>query len=162
MPQTRQLLVLLDDYVAQRAAAAGKPRSEVRFQQRELREAFGWGDYQLRRHLARLVELEYVLVHRTGRGNQRQYELLYDGEGRQGRPFLLGLTDVAQLTTTNENGRNDGPDGRNDAHSMPIRSAFDAHSMGSKNGASAMRRRRFGPNGAKLGQNAQKAPQGLT
>jgi hypothetical protein len=47
--------------------------------------------------LVRLVELEYVLAYRTGAGNQRQYELLYDGQGRNGEPFLLGLTDVAKL-----------------------------------------------------------------
>jgi hypothetical protein len=97
LPQTRQLLALIDDHVAQRAQDAKKSRSMIRFTQRQLREAFGWGDFQLRRHLVRLVELEYVLAYRTGAGNQRQYELLYDGQGRNGEPFLLGLTDVAKL-----------------------------------------------------------------
>jgi hypothetical protein len=96
LPQTRQLLALIDDHVTQRAQQAKKPRSRIRFTQRELREAFTWGDYQLRRHLARLVELEYVLAYRTGAKNQREYELL-DGQGRDGERFLLGLTDVARL-----------------------------------------------------------------
>ena len=89
LPQTRQLLILLDDHISQRSEQEKKPRSQIRFTQRQLREAFDWGDFQLRRHLSRLVELEYVLFHRTGNGNQRDYELLYDGQGRNGLPFVL-------------------------------------------------------------------------
>ena len=98
LPQTRQLLILLDDHISQRSEQEKKPRSQIRFTQRQLREAFDWGDFQLRRHLSRLVELEYVLFHRTGNGNQRDYELLYDGQGRNGLPFVLGLTDPTRLT----------------------------------------------------------------
>lgn len=98
LPQTRQLLALVDDHVGGRARKEKKSRHLVRFTQRELRERLGWGDFQLRRHLARLVELEYVLAHRTGYGNQRQYELVYDGQGRRGEPFLLGLADAEGLS----------------------------------------------------------------
>ena len=48
-------------------------------------------------HLARLVVLEYVLVYRTARGNAREYELLFDGQGRNGRRFVLGLTAAEEL-----------------------------------------------------------------
>ncbi|OHB80293.1 MAG: hypothetical protein A2W31_14290 [Planctomycetes bacterium RBG_16_64_10] len=144
MAQTGQPLALLREYVGWRCQQEGRSRLAVRLGQRELREALGWGDFQLRRHLARLVELEYVLVHRTGRGNQREYELLYDGQGRSGEPFVLGLADVAQLreancATRNENyvTRTDRLAARIDGHSMPIRSAFDAHLMGRQNAASA-------------------------
>jgi hypothetical protein len=128
MAQTRQLLVLLDDYVGQRCQREAKLRLELRFTQREIREALGWGDFQLRRHLRRLVELEYVLVHRTKRGNQREYELLYDGQGRDGEPFVLGLIDVAKLRRAQYDNRNDKYDNRNDrlsegndVHPMPLR-----------------------------------------
>jgi hypothetical protein len=47
--------------------------------------------------LARLVELEYVLVYRTGQGAGKLYQLLYDGQGRQGESFLLGLADASKL-----------------------------------------------------------------
>ena len=138
LPQTRQLLVLIDDLVSTRAHRAPRPRSAIRFTQRALREAFSWGDFQVRRHLARLVELEYVLVHRTPRGNQREYELVYDGQGRAGEPFLLGLVDAdklaASLIAPLPKVRNDHLDGRNDAHSMLIRSAFDPPSMPPENG----------------------------
>ena len=136
LPQTRQLLVLIDDLVSSRCRR-GKARGSIRFTQRELRETFAWGDFQLRRYLARLVELEYVLVHRTGRGNQREYELVYDGQGRAGEPFLLGLVDASKLISTPPEVRNDHLTSRNDAHSMPIRSASDAVAMPHENGSKA-------------------------
>lgn len=97
LPQTRQLLVLIDNWVNQQAKESKRSRRLVRFTQRQLRESFGWSDFQIRHHLKRLVELEYVLVHRTGHGNSREYELLYDGQGRDGTPFLLGLADPEKL-----------------------------------------------------------------
>ena len=41
--------------------------------------------------------MEYLLVHRGGRGQSFVYELLYDGEGKDGEPFVLGLIDVDKL-----------------------------------------------------------------
>ena len=56
----------------------GLARADVRFTRREVREASGWegADTQLKVHLGRLVELEYLLVHRGGRGQSFVYELL--------------------------------------------------------------------------------------
>ncbi len=98
LPQTRQLLRLLDEHIAQRARREKKPREAIRVTQRELREALAWGDFSLRRHLSRLVELEYVLAYRTGARNQREYQLLYDGQGQNEAKFLLGLVDTERLT----------------------------------------------------------------
>ena len=75
LPQTRQLLFELDQYVTQRSQAQAVTRGEVRFTQRQVREALGWSDRALRRQLQRLLELEYVLVYRAGCGNQRVYQL---------------------------------------------------------------------------------------
>ena len=97
LPQTRQLLVLIDNLVNQQSGDQKLGRNLVRFTQRQLRDAFGWSDFQIRHHLKRLLELEYVLAHRTGQGNAREYQLLYDGQGREGQPFLLGLVDPAKL-----------------------------------------------------------------
>lgn len=97
LPQTRQLLVLIDNFVNQQSRESKLSRNLVRFTQRQLREYFGWTDHQIRHHLKRLTELEYVLAHRTGHGNGREYELLYDGQGRDGESFLLGLADPAKL-----------------------------------------------------------------
>jgi hypothetical protein len=138
LPQTRQLLVLIDDHVRCRARDELTERSLIRFTQRELREAFGWGDFQLRRHLSRLVELEYVLSYRTGTKNQRQYELLYDGQGQNGERFVLGLTDVARLKSndlTPLKSQPDRPASQNDRTSLPARSASDGRSNTGVGGA---------------------------
>jgi PAS domain-containing protein len=96
-PQTRTLLGLLHEFVMRQAKADGVSHLAFRFTRRDLRQAIHWSDSQVRKHLARLVDLEVVLVHR-GRGGQRYvYELLYCGEGTSGQPFLVGLADAAKL-----------------------------------------------------------------
>lgn len=97
LPQTRQLLVLIDNWINQKSHESKLSRNLVRFTQRQLRESFAWSDHQIRHHLKRLLELEYVLAHRTGHGNAKEYELLYDGQGRDGESFLLGLADPSTL-----------------------------------------------------------------
>ena len=99
LPHTRQLLAELDSYVSERAEQQGLPRDAVRFTQRQLRETLQWNDRALRRQLARLVELEYVLAYRTGRGNGRSYRLLYDGHAHEAATWQLGLSDVEGLCT---------------------------------------------------------------
>jgi DNA primase len=93
-PQTRRLLIALVEYVNAQASERTIPKSELRFSRSELRAATGWGDTQLKLHLTRLAELEYVLVHRAERGQGYVYELLYDGDGCA-VPHLSGLLDVA-------------------------------------------------------------------
>jgi DNA primase len=80
-PQTRRLLHAIDGYVAARAAEQDSPRSGILFSRRVLREAIHWGDTQLKIHLARLVELEYLLAHRT-KNNGYDYELVYEAAGQ--------------------------------------------------------------------------------
>jgi len=96
-PQTRRLLGLVRDYVATRAAEAGIAPRDLRFTRREVREATGWGDTQLKLHLGRLESLEYLLVRRDGA--RFVYELLWAGEGisDQSKPFVMGLIDVENL-----------------------------------------------------------------
>ena len=43
------------------------------------------------------MELEYVVAHRGTRGQSFVYELVYDGQGATGQPFLMGLIDPDQL-----------------------------------------------------------------
>lgn len=103
-PQTRRVLRLLDRFVAEQARKKGLERAQVRFSRRELREAWGISDTQLRLHLERLVALEYVLSRRDGPGGRLVHELVYDGGGEDGRPFVPGLIDAAALgaPTTSE------------------------------------------------------------
>jgi hypothetical protein len=93
-PQTRRLLMLLDGTVAAGCKRQAMERKDYRFTRKEVRDAVGWTDFQVRTHLDKLVELEYVLVHRGTRGQSFVYELLYDGEGKDGTPFLPGLFEV--------------------------------------------------------------------
>jgi hypothetical protein len=123
-PQTRRLLMRLDEFVAARAKATGIDRAGVRFTRRELREAIGLGDTQLKLHLARLVELEYLAVHRAVRANGFAYELLYDGQGADGRPFVPGLIDVERLRCAYDPNRS----GVNDRRSAPGRGAVGPRS----------------------------------
>jgi DNA primase catalytic core len=139
-PQTRRLLVHLDDLVTSVCEKQGVAREDLRFSRRDVRSATGWGDTQLRIHLDRLAALEYVLVHRGGRGQSFVYELLWRGEGKDGRPFLLGLLDTAALVdpideesspaTTTETSR--GEEGNLAGGSRPHRGAFAGGSRGEK------------------------------
>jgi DNA primase len=95
-PQTRRLLELLDATVTRIAATDQIDRVMVRFTRRQLREELGWGDTQLKVHLARLVDLELVSAHRVEHGSFL-YELAWDGSaGRDGGRFMVGVTDPSQ------------------------------------------------------------------
>lgn len=93
-PQSRRCLHLLEDYVHHRCQEQVIDRSHFRFTRREFREHIGWSDFQVRIHFAKLVELEYLLPHRGKQGKCYVYELLYDGQGQNGKPFCMGLKEV--------------------------------------------------------------------
>ena len=65
---------------------------------REVREFTGWSNTQLKVHLDRLVDMEYIYPRRAGmRGSAYEYELLFDGDIQTAKPQLIGLIDLAQL-----------------------------------------------------------------
>lgn len=101
LPQARQLLAQLTAYVHRQAQQAATLPTAVRFTQRQVREALAWHDRTLRRHLARLVELEYVVALRTGRGNGRVYQLVEPlaTAGGAERDFALVQVDRLRPTT---------------------------------------------------------------
>jgi DNA primase len=99
-PQTRRVLHLMETFVSDKTEALDILRTDFRFSRRDVRHATGIGDTQLRIHLERLTELEYLLVHRGNRGQSFVYELLYDGQGQDGAPFVPGLIDSTTLKTT--------------------------------------------------------------
>ncbi len=96
-PQTRRLLDLIHIMVTDRCTTLEMHRSDFRFSRRDVRECCKWSDTALKVHMARLVELEYLLAHRGGCGQSYAYELLYLGEGEQGDAFLMGLLDTEKL-----------------------------------------------------------------
>jgi DNA primase len=95
-PQTCTLLKQIKTMVASACKAQGIAQEHYRFSRRDVREACGWGNTQLKVHLQRLEELEYLLVHRGGRGQSIVYELLYDGD-LENRKHLMGLIDIEKL-----------------------------------------------------------------
>jgi hypothetical protein len=96
-PQTRRLLLSVDEMVTAECERAAMERSDYRFSRRDVREATGWGDTQLKTHLHRLEELEYLLIHRGGRGQSIVYELVFTLPADGGKPVLGGLIDVKRL-----------------------------------------------------------------
>lgn len=157
-PQTRRLLGHLDTLVATTAATEGITRAEVRFTRRAVREHAGWSDFQVRVHLDRLVSLEYVLVHRGGRGQSFVYELLWDGGGTDGRPHLVGLVDVAALTEAPAPAATTGdfepPNSGFEGPSSPQRGPNEGGSRPSRNG------RRPATAGGLSGRDAENAHRG--
>jgi DNA primase len=132
-PQTRRLLLLLDQMVRAACKKQKMDRTDYRFSRREVREHVSWGDTQLRLHLDRLVDLEYVLVHRGGRGQSFVYELLYDGKGKDGKPFVPGLIDVTRLQSMPTTKSSRGSEGEFAGSSRGQRGPIAGGSRGDEN-----------------------------
>ena len=96
-PQTRKLLTLIDAMVTTHCKQQNIARNHYHFSRRELREQINWSDTALKVHLARLVEMEYIITHRRGHQHAYRYELVYDGQGQDKPVFLPGLIDIKTL-----------------------------------------------------------------
>jgi DNA primase len=108
-PQTRRVFAQVCALVQGRMRAQGALQRDIRFSRAELRAATGASDTQLKVHLARLAELEYLLIHRALRGQGFAYELLDDrgGEGSgdttgdaKHLPGLIDITDLQNASST--------------------------------------------------------------
>ena len=97
-PQTRRLLLAVDEMVTAECQRQKMERSDYRFSRRDVRAYTGWGDTQLKVHLHRLEEMEYLLIHRGGRGQSMVYELMFARPSDGGRPVLGGLIDMDVLS----------------------------------------------------------------
>ncbi len=93
-PQTRRFLHLIDTMVQSRCRCQDIDREACLFSRREIREHTGWSQTQVRFHLQRLVELEYVVVHRAKIGHRFLYELTASAEQA---PCPLQLVDIHAL-----------------------------------------------------------------
>ena len=129
-PQTRRFLNLLHGMAAKTCEEQKMEMRLCRFSQREARENTGWSAPQVKRHLNRLAELEYVLPHRGRYGQGFVYELVYGGEGADGSKFLPGLIDADELRGSllpldydadrdGQNAQRDGQNGHRDTPGMP-------------------------------------------
>jgi len=93
-PQTRKLLNNIFSIVKKSCETEDINQSDYFFSRKTIRDATSWGNTQLKIHLDRLEDMEYILSHRGGRGQSFVYELLYQGEGEQGNNFMLGLKNL--------------------------------------------------------------------
>jgi DNA primase len=97
-PQTRRLLDHIRALVKTRRGEQSAKVAST-FSRREIKEVSGWSLTQVRVHLARLIELEFIAA-RSGRfGSAFHYELLIDADGPE-IAARIGLIDVADLRKT--------------------------------------------------------------
>ena len=94
-PQTRRLLDHIRALVRSRIEGTSAKLAAT-FSRRELREACGWSLTQVRTHLERLVELEYLELRHGRLGSSFVYELMIDAEAPQ-HVAHIGLIDVETL-----------------------------------------------------------------
>jgi len=89
--QTRRLLLLLDKMVSGECERLQIERLDYRFTRATVRQFTGWSDSQLKTHLHRLEELEYLALHRGLSGQSFVYALNFEMDAN-GRPVLPGLS----------------------------------------------------------------------
>lgn len=100
-PQTRKLLKEIQVWVRQCCKADGIEQRDFRFSRKQLREVTGWGNTQLKIHLARLEDMEILALHSVPRSKAIAYELLFDGSVESEGAHFMGLLDVDDLQNNN-------------------------------------------------------------
>ncbi len=133
-PQTRRLLKLVDGYIDSECQRLGLRRMDFRFSRRQLREATHWGDTQLKVHLSRLAELEYLVVYRT-KTNGFEYELVYDQITDDHTLQFPGLVDIDRLKQAYDSWRS----GQTPAQSVSGRGVVGTQSGAGRDGGNAVK-----------------------
>jgi DNA primase len=133
-PQTRKLLSLVYDWVQQQCEAEKINQRDFRFSRRDLRSLCGWSEKQVRVHVQRLTDMEYLLVHRGGRGQSFDYELIYAGEGEDNQPFVSGLLGLNDIKPSSTAGTSSTKTSKFVGSSCPQRGAVVVGSSPPKNG----------------------------
>jgi len=118
-PQTRRLLLLLDGMASAECERQKMERVDFRFSRRDVRQYTAWSDSQLKRHLHRLEELEYLLVHHGGRGQSFVYELVFERRDDSGKPVLPGLLEAEKLSGCTYDAKKSGVEGEKSGSSLP-------------------------------------------
>jgi len=97
-PQTRRLLAHIREVMRQKRQGKGAKvgSGSAWFSRKELRDACGWSLTQVRVHLERLVELEYLAVRHGRIGSQFVYEILFDLDTPEAIAHV-GLIEVEKL-----------------------------------------------------------------
>jgi hypothetical protein len=95
-PQTRRVYETVKRLVRDRCDGEKIEQRVAFFSRREVRDALGWGITQIRAHLERLCELEYIEARYGRMGRSYQYELLTDCRETADKAHI-GLLDVEKL-----------------------------------------------------------------
>jgi hypothetical protein len=105
--QTRRLLGLIEEMVKAECKRLGVERKDFRFSRRDVRGYTEWGHTQLKMHMHRLEDLEYLTIHHGGRGQTYVYELNWSGlEGEKSgpsRPQVGGMSGAGRVSGTRMN-----------------------------------------------------------
>jgi hypothetical protein len=135
-PQTRRVLAGLDAWVSEEIAGSDTPRGDVQFTRRTVRGVLGLSDTQLRVHLDRLVQLEYVLPHAGKQGQLYSYSLRFDGDAEASAPQLAGLgvteTEESEPTSRGKTTTSRGSDTNFAGGSRGLRGGIAAPSRGAE------------------------------
>ena len=105
------MLLLIDEMVTAQCQQLKIERADFRFSRRQVRQATGWSATQVRIHMDRLQEMEYLLAHRGGSiGQSFVYELLLEHREnpvnpQAPRPQIPGLINVYDLNLTDSEGQ---------------------------------------------------------
>lgn len=98
------LLLQLDELAKERLKARQKENPDTKtrttdlsFSRRDIREFTGWSNTRLHVHLKELVDFEYIVIETGRNGMPFRYRLAWEGQGKDGRRFMLGLTDPDSL-----------------------------------------------------------------
>ncbi len=153
-PQTRKLLDLLDGMVTKACRQEGLDRADYRFSRREVREFTAWGNTQLKIHLRRLVDMEYLLVHREPHSKRFVYELAYDPPAQSGTKTMTGLLDLEHLRQGERSGTNEAKS----VNGRYMVGPKSGHGRGSKNGATSIPGNENGANDEETRKNVDTPP----
>jgi DNA primase catalytic core len=142
-PQTRRLLLLVDEMVRQDCERKKIERQDFRFSRKDVRAFARWSDSQLKRHLHRLEELEYLVVHQGGRGQSMVYELVFERHEDSARPALPGLIEIDRLSGCQYDEKKSGQESQRSGSSPAQVRGVSGSGAGWKSPATAQAERDF-------------------
>jgi DNA primase len=149
-PQTKRLLLLTDEMVSAECARQKMEREDFRFSRKDVRRFTKWSDSQLKRHLHRLEELEYLLVHYGGRGQTFAYELVFERQDDSGKPMLPGLIEIEKLAGYGYDAKKSGVEGEKSGPSLPQVRGVSGGGAGEESPMLARRNGEISPNLEKI------------
>ena len=132
--QTRKLLLMVDEMVTAECQRQKIERTEYRFSRRDVRAYTSWSDSQLKNHLGRLQDMEYLIVHRGGRGQSIVYELFFERPADESQPTLPGMEHGYDAKKSGLEGQKSGG-GLGEPSPVPMRVPMPFYEDGPKNTA---------------------------